>query len=78
MGVQRTVASSLNAERRERLEELLREEPLLTPSAALAVALDLMHEAWVGSGRDLKALLPLRRKPPVGAQPKGATEKRVA
>lgn len=78
MGVQRTVASSLNSERQERLEELLREEPLLTPSAALALSLDVMHGAWVSNGKNLKALLPLRSKPPVGAQPKGATEKRVA
>lgn len=75
MGVQRTVASSLNSERQERLEELLREEPLLTPSAAMALSLDVMHRAWLDNGRDLKALLPLRAKPPVGIQPGGGRKK---
>lgn len=62
MGVHRTVAASLNAERQERLEELLREEPLLTPSSALAIGLDLIHAVWIDSGRDLKPLLSERSK----------------
>ena len=71
MGVQRTVAAKLNAERQDRMRELLASEPLLTRSSALAIALDVMHAAWVEEGRDLKRLL---RKPPGRAPTKGEME----
>lgn len=57
MATQRKVGSSLNDERQQKLDEMLREEPFVTPSSLLAHALDVMYRVWIESGRDLKAAL---------------------
>lgn len=66
MGTQRKVGSSLNDERQRKLEEILRDEPFVTPSSLLAHALDLMHRVWIESGRDLKAALSQKGLPQGG------------
>lgn len=77
MGVQRIFATCLDAERAERLTEILREEPLLTRSAALALSVDVMHRAWTESGRDMKTLIASSSKSVESARP-AAGKRRVA
>ena len=62
MSTQRKYGTSLNDERQRKLAEIVDAEPLACPSAVLAVSLDVMHELWHQSGRDLKTALHAIRK----------------
>lgn len=59
MGTQRKVGTSLNQARQARLDAIVAGEPVVdgSESKVLALALDLMHAAWLGAGCDLKAAL---------------------
>lgn len=57
MSTQRKVGTSLNDSRQQKLAEIVAAEPLACPSAVLAVGLDILHQAWLASGGDLKRAL---------------------
>lgn len=78
MGLQRIFATCLDAERAERLTEILREEPLLTRSAALALSVDILHRVWREAGRDMKTLITSGSKSVESARPAAAGKRRVA